>query len=89
MLYSNPTGLQSQIPWDFKVLLQMHRLGNMLWALEILQQCENTFGIIVPQSVSCLLCGIMVGLIVTSQTPYCQVSTVTSPSSHEIFPGYL
>ena len=45
----------NQIPLAFKVifpggsqsLCQIYRLGNMLWALELSQQCEF-FGIIVP-----------------------------------------
>ena len=41
-------------------------LGNLLWALELLQQCENFFGVIVLQFVGHLLCGSMVGLMVTS-----------------------
>ena len=42
------------------------RLGNLLWALELLQQCMNFFGIIVPPFVGCLLGGSMVELVVTS-----------------------
>ena len=41
-------------------------LGNLLWALELLQQCENFFGVIVLQFVGHLLCGSKVGLMVTS-----------------------
>ena len=37
-------------------------LGNLLWALELLQQCENFFGVIVLQFVGHLLGGSMVGL---------------------------
>ena len=36
---------------------------SLLWALELLQQCENFFGIIVLQFVGCLLGGSMLGLI--------------------------
>ena len=42
------------------------RLGNLLWALELLQQCKNFFGVIVLQFVGCPLCGSVVGLMVTS-----------------------
>ena len=42
------------------------RLGNLLWALELLQQCENFFGIIVLQFMGRLLGGCMVGLMMTS-----------------------
>ena len=37
-------------------------MGNLLWALELLQQYENFFGIIVLQFVGCLLGGSTVGL---------------------------
>ena len=37
-------------------------MGNLLWALELLQQCENYFGILVLQFVDCLLGGCIVGL---------------------------
>ena len=57
-----------QIPLAFKVkfpggsqsLCQISRLGNLLWALELLQQCENFFDRIVLQFVGCLLCSSMV-----------------------------
>ena len=42
------------------------RLGNLLWALELLQQCENFFGIIILQFMGRLLGGCMVELMVTS-----------------------
>ena len=53
----------NQIPVVFKVkfpggsqfFCQIPRLGNLLWALELLQQCENFFGIIVLQFVGHLL----------------------------------
>ena len=64
----------NQIPLAFKVkfprgsqsLNQIPRLGNLFWALELSQQCENVFGIIVLQFVGHLLSGSMVGLMVTS-----------------------
>ena len=64
----------SQIPLAFKIkfpggsqsLFWIPRLGNLLWALELLQQCENFFSIIVLQFVGCLLNSSMVGLMVTS-----------------------
>ena len=60
----------NQIPLAFKVkfpggsqsLYQIPRLGNLLWALELLQQCEHFFRIIILQCVGCLLGGFMVGL---------------------------
>ena len=59
-----------QISLAFKVkllggsqsLCLIPRLGNLLWALEFLQQCENFFSIIVLQFVGCLLGGSMVEL---------------------------
>ena len=64
----------NQIPVVFKVkfpggsqsFCQIPRLGNLLWALELLQQCENFFGIIVLQLVGHWLCGSIVELMVTS-----------------------
>ena len=64
------------------------RLGNLLWALEFLQQCENFFGIIVLQFVGCLLGGSMVELMVTSSKrasgTHCasQVCCSQSPCPH-------
>ena len=60
----------SKIPLAFKVkfpggsqyLCQIPRLGNLLWALELSQQCKNFFGIIVLQFVGCLLGDSMLGL---------------------------
>ena len=51
-------GLQSQIIGGWGVaqyFLQIHRLRNLLYALELLQKCENLFGIIVLQFVGPLL----------------------------------
>ena len=42
------------------------RLGNLLWALELLQQCENFFGIIVLCFVGYVLKGSTVELMATS-----------------------
>ena len=60
----------NQIPLAFKVkfpggsqfLCWIPRLGNLLWALEVLQQCENFFYIVVLQSVGHLVRGSMVEL---------------------------
>ena len=52
----------NQIPLAFKVksigdsqsfFCQILRLGSLLWSLELSHQCENFFGIIVLQFVSC------------------------------------
>ena len=40
-----------QIPWWLSVPLLIPRLGNLLWALELLKKCKNLFGIIVFQFV--------------------------------------
>ena len=60
------------------------RLGNLLWALELLQQCENFFGIIVLQFVGCLLSGCVVGLKATSSkrvyATYCVFQVCCSQS---------
>ena len=45
--------------------------GWQIWALELLQQCENFFGIIVLQFVGCLLGGSLVGLMPTSSNMLC------------------
>ena len=45
---------------------QFPRLRNLLWALELLQQCKNCFGIIVLHFVGCLLSGSIMGLMATS-----------------------
>ena len=53
----------NQIPLAFKVkfpggsdsLCQIPRLGNLLWTLELLQNCKNFFGVIVLPFVGSLL----------------------------------
>ena len=51
-------------------------LGNLLWALELLQQCKNFFGVIVLQFVGHLLSGSVVGLMTTSsKRTYAKVAT--------------
>ena len=66
----------NQIPLAFKVkfprgsqsLCLVPRLGNLLWALELSQQCENFSGIIVLQFVGCLLGHSKVGLMSSKRT---------------------
>ena len=53
--------LPSQVPWRFLV-----PLGSLLWGLEFSQQCENFFGVIVFQFVTCLPSSSIVGLMATS-----------------------
>ena len=64
-------------------LCQIPRVVNLLWVLELSQQCENFFGIIVLQFVGRLLGSFMVGLMATSSkrayTPGC-VTQVAAPS---------
>ena len=77
MLYSNPTGLQSQIPWDLSVPLPDAQVGKYVGGpRKIARVCEKVFYIIVLQSMGHLLSASMMGLMVTSQAPYSQVSTV-------------
>ena len=68
--------LCNQIPLASKVkflggtqsLCLIHRLGNLLWVLELLQQCKNFFHIIVLQFVGHLHSGSMVELMATSSS---------------------
>ena len=57
-----PLAFQVKFSGASQSLCQISRLGNLLWALEFLQQCENFFSIIVLQFVGCLLGGSMVEL---------------------------
>ena len=60
---------------------------SLLWALELLQQCENFFGIIVLQFVGCLLGGSMMGLMVaSSKRTYATRSTSSVCSSQSPCP---
>ena len=63
----------NQIPLDSKPkslgslsLCQIPRFGNLLWALELLQQWENFLGIVALQFVGHLLSSSTVELVVTS-----------------------
>ena len=64
--FCNQIPLAFKSHWVFRVPCWVSRLGNMLWALELLQHCGNFFGVIVLQSVGCLLGGSMMELMVTS-----------------------
>ena len=59
----------------FLLFLQIPRLGNLLWVLELSKQCKNFSGMIVLHLVGHLLSSSMVGLMVTSSKktydPYC------------------
>ena len=64
--YQIPLAFKVKFPGGSQSLCQIPRLGNLLWALKLLQQCENFLGVIVLRSVGHLLSGSMVGLMVTS-----------------------
>ena len=52
--------------WGSQPFCWIPRLGNLLWALELLQQCEHFFGITVLQFVGRLFDGSIVELMATS-----------------------
>ena len=58
---SNPTGLQSQLPWGFSGPLLDPQVGKSVLDLELSQLCENFFGVIVLLFICRLLRGSMVG----------------------------
>ena len=58
--------IKSLWPSKSNSLCWIPRLGNLLWALELLQQCKNFFAIIVLQFVGHLLGGSVAGIMVTS-----------------------
>ena len=66
--FCNQITLASEVEFPGRVqsLCWFPKLGNLLWALELLQQCENFFGIIVLQFVGCLPGGSVVDLMATS-----------------------
>ena len=57
-----PLASKDKFPGGSQSLCQIPRLENLLWALEILQQCKNFYGIIFLQFLHCLFGGCMVGL---------------------------
>ena len=61
-----PLAFKVKFPGDPQSLCWIPRLRNLLWALELLQQCENFFAITVLQFVGHLLGGCMVGLMAAS-----------------------
>ena len=83
-----PIPLAIKFPWGSQSLCWIPRLGNLLWALELLQQYENFLDIIVLQFVCWLLGVSMVGLtyhasqVCYSQNPCpCSRSQLTHTSS--------
>ena len=69
-----PLAFKIKFPGGFKFLCWISRLGNLLLTLELLQQCENFFGIIVLQFVGCLLSGSIVGLTCCTSQVCCNQS---------------
>ena len=55
-----------KVPESFQSICQIPRLGNLLFGLEVSQQCKNFFGIIVLQFVDRPPGGCIVGLMVIS-----------------------
>ena len=65
--FCNQITLASKVkfPGGSQSLWWVPKLRNLLWALELLQQCEKFFGIIVLQFMGCLLGGSVVELMAT------------------------
>ena len=61
-----PLASKVKFPGSSQSLCWIRRLGNLLWALELLQQCKNFFGIIVLQFVGRLLSGSMMEIMAIS-----------------------
>ena len=61
-----PLAFKVRFPGDCESLCWISSLGNLLCALELLQKCKNSFGIIVLLFVGRLLSDSMVGLMATS-----------------------
>ena len=51
VLYQVLLTVKVRFPGDSQSLCWIPRLGSLLWDLELLQQCENSFGILVLQFV--------------------------------------
>ena len=91
-----PLGFDSKVkfPAASQSPCQIPRLGNLLWVLELSQQCKNLFGIIVLQLVGHLLGGSMEGLMETSSkrayaTPRSAASRAPDPMSGHCWPTPL
>ena len=61
-----PLAFKVKIPGGSQSLCWIPRLGNLSWALELLQQCKNFFAIIALQFVGHLLGDSVAGIMVTS-----------------------
>ena len=64
----SPLAFKVKFPGGSQSLWRIPRLGNLLWVLELLQQCKNVFGTAVLQFVGHLLSGSMVELMAASST---------------------
>ena len=69
-----PLALNVKFPESSQSLFQIPKLENLLWALELLQQCKIFFGKIVLQFVGCLLSGSVVGLTCHASQVCCSQS---------------
>ena len=80
-----PLSLKVRFPEGSRSFCWISRLGNLLWALELSQQCENFFCIILLQSLGHLLSGFMVEIMATSSkrfyATHCATEVCCSQSS--------
>ena len=58
-----PLASKVKFPGGSQFLCRISTLGNLLWTIELSEQCKSFFAIIVLQFVGCLLSGSVVGLI--------------------------
>ena len=61
--YDQILAFKVKFPGGFQSMCWIPRLGNLLWVLELPQQCENVFEIIALHFVDRLLSGFMMGLM--------------------------
>ena len=57
-----PLASKVKVPGGSQFLCRISTLGNLLWTIELSEQCKSFFAIIVLQFVGCLLSGSVVGL---------------------------
>ena len=57
-----PLASKVKFPGGSQFLCRISTLGNLLWTIELSEQCKSFFAIIVLQFVGCLLSGSVVGL---------------------------
>ena len=84
----NTMAFKVKFPGGFSALCQIPGLGNLLWSVELSQQCKHFFCIIVLQFVGCLFGGSMVGLtchasqVCCTQSPCPPWQTTGDPCLH-------